>query len=111
MTQPKTASHMLAIPIVTLLIGLIAAPLPPVLLRLASRRGLDDSSSKVALQVAVDVQTKLLESGCSSERPRAFERLKEILERWRQLTVGWQGDVIDVQLRARDRLAVEQRQA
>src|SRR5262245_58778654 len=95
--QPKTASHTIAIPSVSFLVGVIAAPhASRALVRLTSRRGLDDSSSEVALEIAIDVQTKLLESGCPRERPRAFERPIEIHEGRRQLGVWRQGDWIDV---------------
>src|SRR5882672_2287357 len=60
------------------------------------RSGLDDALSETALQVAVDVEPKLLELGQPRPRPGAPGRLTEVGQRRGKLTIRRQRDLVDV---------------
>ena len=74
------------------------------------RSGLDNTLSEAALQVAVDVEPKLLEPGQTRLRPGAPSRFTEVGQRRGKLAVRRQRDPVDVRLGARDRFAVEPRE-
>src|SRR4051794_14744020 len=70
-------------------------------------RGLDDATPEGAFEVAVGVEAERLEPGPLRLLRRAREQLAEIVQRRPELAVVRQRHVVDVGLRACDRVVIE----